>query len=149
MSDRNRRPPGQPTGGQFAPQTRPEAAASLAPLADIADELEAASSVDGERLWAYVTHENPEVRAETTFNLNITAEQLERLADDDDEMVRWSVAQLPYPGLANRLAGDASPVVRTIVLADGFDLDDDRRAALEADPIVADITSRLVSSPAM
>jgi hypothetical protein len=153
MSKQNpkRKPAGVPSGGQFAAKSNPESDVTLdsayAAHPSRLPSLEAIASADADRLWAYIHHSEPLVRADAANNLAVTHDQLDQLADPAVQPfeVRASVARLLYPGVANRAASDPDPVVRAIAL-DGWDLTNTVRDELERDEVVQRVRRMLAMS---
>ena len=138
-ADRNRKPRGTPTGGQFAPGTHAEPGVSLpaaGPLAS-ADVPEAWTATDSASLAAYIRSEQVWDRVDASANPVITDEQLEELLDPERQpvVVRWAVSRLPYAGIAEVAARDPHPVVRAEARR-AWDISHDLAQELDADPAV-------------
>lgn len=129
--DRVRKPPGTPSGGQFAATRHQES--DLVIGIDTPTDDEIAASV-GRDLDAVVAHPDPEIRIIATANAFITDEHLTNLLDPGSQPVevRWATARLPFPGIAEVASKDPHPVVKAAAL-DEWDLSDERRRELEAD----------------
>ena len=151
----NRRPAGQPQGGQFAPKTSQEAnidltdpagqrVASAGGPADRAG-LPVATFASRHELWAYIEHPDIAERIAATTNVRLDDYQLDALMNSQRQpvIVRRAAARLLRAGVAERAASDPAPEVRQVAL-DGWDLPDQLRAELLADGEV--ILARLVFS---
>lgn len=118
--NRNRQPPGRPTGGQFA-----------------------ASERAGSGLALTAGGGHTQVGAETAYDPAVTPEQLTAMLDHAQPMqVRAAAARTPYPGVAYVASGDPSPYVRALATS-GWDLPPQRRAELESDPQVQRLLTHL------
>lgn len=136
-------------GGQFAEEQRSEAeGVTLTPEPSMVSTLMKVDEADAEQLWTYVNHPNRDVRAACIDNPNLTGEQIDVLADDEDFAVRYWLAGLPYGGIADRMADDPDPVIRARALMEGPDLAAETRSRLEADPAIAKVQDALRSSAA-
>ena len=165
---RPRQAPGQTTGGQFASKAHSEADVELdgtaaagqphgpvpgrsadaeRPYETLATELDAvvaASSPDA--LEPFITHPDPDLRAEAAVNPYLSHEQAHRLARDPDVIVRWQVTRTGAAGVAEVTADDDDPLVRLEALY-AWDLPPDERDRLLADPEVDQTRRALGSAP--
>lgn len=97
-----------------------------------------------DELSTYVYHPDWEVRADAAANPHLTEHQATWLADPNRQPVgvRAAVALSGARGAAHRAAQDPSPTVRTLV-ADDFEITDEDRERLSADPAVGRIRELL------
>jgi hypothetical protein len=137
-------PAGTSSGGQFASTRRPESDLVIGADGPTDEELANATS---DALQSFVDHADPDVRASVTACPAITDDQLSALLDPTTQpvTVRWAVALLPYPGISSVTARDPHPVIRAAALS-AWDLDDELRAALEADEKVAHACAALAGA---
>lgn len=136
MPEQPRHHAGTPSGGRFAVTQRPEPEAELGPIDNVRAPLEAASTADATALWEYVRHPSMDVRCEAATNPSITREQLDELTRDPEWIVRLEIANLPYSGLADKMATDPNAIIRHTAMTEGWDLSDTALAALQHDEAV-------------
>lgn len=132
MSNQHRKPAGTSQGGQFAGRVRDEPPGELR---DVEAELNAAARVDVRQLDHYINHPSRDVRCEAAMNAAITDDQIERLANDSDWLVRREVAILPYPGCADRMSNDPEVPVRVAAYTNPY-LSPDTKRKLDNDEAV-------------
>lgn len=107
---------------------------------------EATTTSDDGRLDQLVAHSDREVRLAAVVNPNLTGEHIERLASDEDWVVRMQVADLDYGGVENLLADDDDPVVRhTVLERHGDRLSFQDRDRLTKDPACRQVASELAN----
>ena len=163
---RPRQAAGQTTGGQFASKQHSEADIGLdhgagreadgraqggeideRPYADIASDLDAVVAAQSpEDLEQWVSHADPDYRAEAAVNPYLSYEQALRLIRDPDVMVRWQVTRTGISGLSAIAAEDPDPLVRLEALY-AWDLPPDARDALLVDPEIVRTGQALGSAP--